>query len=73
MILVVTTADDVHADAVIAHLESANAPYARFNTEDYPTRAGLSICLRDGGWSGSISLESGVVVNRPGFSGGSVT
>ena len=61
MILIVTTAIDVHADAVITHLEEANVTYARFNTEDYPTRVGLTIRLRNNGWGGSLNLASGKV------------
>lgn len=42
MLLIVTERGDFHADWLVLELEARGAPFVRFNTEDYPQRAGLS-------------------------------
>jgi hypothetical protein len=41
MILVVSNREDLTADWLILELQRRDAPYVRFNTEDYPQRAAL--------------------------------
>lgn len=42
MILVVTNRDDLTADWLILEFEERQTPFVRFNTEDYPERAGIT-------------------------------
>jgi glutathione synthase/RimK-type ligase-like ATP-grasp enzyme len=41
VLLIVTQRGDYHADWVILELHARGIPFLRFNTEDYPVRAGL--------------------------------
>lgn len=41
MVLIVTQRGDLTADWLIRELEDRQAPFVRFNTEDYPTKVGL--------------------------------
>ncbi|MER7419708.1 MvdC/MvdD family ATP grasp protein [Micromonospora peucetia] len=48
MILILTSPDDVHADAAEAELGRRGAAWFRFNPADVPARASLSVAIRDG-------------------------
>ena len=53
-VLIVTEADDVHADFVVLALNEAKVPVFRFNTEDFPLRASVSVEQDGDEWTGEI-------------------
>ncbi|WKU02934.1 MvdC/MvdD family ATP grasp protein [Micromonospora sp. HUAS LYJ1] len=48
MILILTAPDDVHADAAEVELGRRDAAWVRFDPADVPSRASLSVTIRDG-------------------------
>ncbi|MER7168601.1 MvdC/MvdD family ATP grasp protein [Micromonospora sp. NPDC000207] len=48
MILILTSPDDVHADAAEAELGRRGATWVRFDPADVPSRASLTVCVDDG-------------------------
>jgi len=54
MILIISTAPDLHADVVQQELERRGAECIRFNTEDFPTKVGLEVKLTSSGWQGVL-------------------
>ncbi|WP_428965713.1 ATP-grasp domain-containing protein [Micromonospora fluostatini] len=48
MILILTSPDDVHADAAERELRRRGATWVRFDPADVPARASLSVGIRDG-------------------------
>jgi glutathione synthase/RimK-type ligase-like ATP-grasp enzyme len=57
MILILTESFDAHADLVIERLKAKHAEYLRFETADFPEKAGLEISLSEGVEKCSISLN----------------
>jgi len=59
LILIVANKFDPHADRVIRELDALGAPFARFNTEDFPTSVSLSVWFDNAGWRGRLALQRG--------------
>lgn len=53
--LIVTTAQDVHADAVILELQARKVPVFRFHPEDFPATTAVSLEFSAGQWNGTIA------------------
>lgn len=64
MLLVVTSKQDVHADAVIHELNKRHLPVFRLNTEDVLSKYQISLQIDVSGiWAGTVTDELGRVVN----------
>jgi MvdD pre-ATP grasp domain len=59
MLLIVTNKQDYTADFLILGLKTAQIPFVRFNTEDFPNTTKLTITLEDGLLSGILRTEIG--------------
>ena len=57
-VLVLTQELDPHADLVIQELHRRNTQVIRFNTADFPQRAGLVAHQQQGEWNGMLVLDS---------------
>ena len=61
MILIITNKTDYTADYVILALKRRGIEFARFNTEDYPTRTDLAIEINANSIDGFISLQGRII------------
>ena len=61
MILIITNERDITSDMVILRLQEQGDSYLRVNTEDFPTRLGISWALADGHVQGEFSSQRGLV------------
>ncbi|NBE80143.1 ATP-grasp domain-containing protein [Micromonospora rubida] len=68
MILILTAPDDVHADAAEAELRRRGADWVRFDPADVPSRASLSIAIRDGRLTRILGWHPGTCGAGPGGS-----
>ncbi|MEU6073583.1 hypothetical protein [Micromonospora sp. NPDC047074] len=59
MILILTAPDDVHADAAEAELRRRGAAWIRFDPADVPSRASLSVAIRDGRLTRTLVRDPG--------------
>lgn len=58
-VLIVTTADDPHADALVAELRRRDIPVSRFHPEDFPVRSSITLFAAGDGpeWDGTIVTQ----------------
>jgi glutathione synthase/RimK-type ligase-like ATP-grasp enzyme len=58
-VLIVTMADDSHADMIVEELGRRQVPVARFHTEDFPARSSISLFPVGNGleWDGIIATQ----------------
>ena len=54
-ILILTSREDITADAVVDELADRDADVVRFDTADFPTGSRLAATLQGGGWVGTIT------------------
>lgn len=69
IILIVSTKYDPHVDFIIPKLTERHIPFLRFNTEDFPLLAKLTVSFNE---SGRLR-ESLTVPNNPEVNGGNIT
>jgi glutathione synthase/RimK-type ligase-like ATP-grasp enzyme len=60
-VLVLTSADDVHADIVCAVMAEKSCPIARFHPDDFPLSAGLTAEVRPGGFAAALRVGGELV------------
>jgi len=56
-VLVLTSADDVHADIVCAVMAGQSSPVARFHPETFPLSASLTADIRPGAFKAALRIE----------------
>lgn len=61
MILIITNQQDITSDMVILRLQERGDSYLRINTEDFPTRLGLSWSLAGDRWQAEFSSRQRLV------------
>lgn len=68
LVLIVSTEFDPHADIIINQLHKRRIPFVRFNTEDFPLRASLTILFE-----GILHAEELSFPNNPQIRGSDIT